>query len=167
MDRLLDFILYALIFVLGMLALICLGCNEDKPVKIDPVVENCQSLDKFHHISEFFKHSEYSEVRHIILAIAIVESGWLNNQRHIDFNNYFSVKDFRHPVCRKNVKSIMCLKQFESLDDNLEYMLWYFANRKYPIDEKGFMLKLEEYAEDKDHTKKVRWVANKFKNIRR
>ena len=36
-----------------------------------------------------------------------------------------------------------------------------------PIDEKGFMLKLEEYAEDKDHTKKVRWVANKFKNIRR
>lgn len=136
------------------------------PVVVEPVEIVCQSVDKFYQITEFFKHTEYAEVRHIILAVAIVESGWLNNQRHIDFNNYFSVKDFQHPICKKNVKSIYCLKQFESLEDNLNYMLWYFSNKGYLIDEQGFMLKLEGYAEDELHTKKVRWIANKFRRIK-
>jgi hypothetical protein len=136
-----------------------------QPVKPETVI--CQSVDKFYQITEFFKYSEYAEVRHIILAVTIVESGWLNNQRHIDFNNYFSIKDFKHPECK--TKPIMCLKQFESLQENLEYMLWYFSSKDYPIDKQGFMLKLEGYAEDELHTKKVKWVANRmrrvFKNI--
>lgn len=145
---------------------IFIGCF--KPV-FKPETKICQSVDKFYQITEFFKYSEYAEVRHIILAIAIVESGWLNNQRHIDFNNYFSVKDFQHSVCKKNVKSIYCLKQFKSLEENLQYMLWYFSSKGYPVDEKGFMLKLEGYAEDELHTKKVKWIANRmcrvFKDI--
>ena len=82
-----------------------------QPVKPEPVI--CQSVDKFYRITEFFKYSEYSEVRHIILAVAI--------------------------------------------------MLWYFSSKGYPIDEKGFMLKLEGYADDELHTKKVKWIANKFR----
>jgi len=149
---------------LFLLALLLLTADARSiPMVVEPVGIVCQSVDKFYRITEFFKYTEYSEVRHIILAVAIVESGWLNNQRHIDFNNYFSVKDFQHPRCKKNVKSIYCLKQFESLDDNLNYMLWYFSSKGYPVDEQGFMLKLEGYAEDKLHTKKVRWIADKFK----
>lgn len=149
---------------LFLLALLLLTADARSiPMVVEPVGIVCQSVDKFYQITEFFKYTEYSEVRHIILAVAIVESGWLNNQRHIDFNNYFSVKDFQHPICKKNVKSIYCLKQFESLEDNLNYMLWYFSKNNYPTDEKGFILKLEGYAEDKLHTKKVRWIADKFK----
>lgn len=147
------------LFLLSLLLL--LGCTKEVPVNPEP---DCrQSVDKFYQITEFFKHTEYAEVRHINLAVAIVESGWLQNQRHIDFNNYFSVKDFQHPVCKKNIKSIYCLKQFESLEDNLNYMLWYFSSKGYPTDEQGFMDKLEGYAEDELHAKKVGWIANKFR----
>lgn len=147
--------------LLPLLFIFLLGDARAVPVVIEPYV--CQSVDKFYQIEDFFKYSEYAEVRHIILAVAIVESGRLNNQRHIDFNNYFSVKDFHHPICRKNVKSIWCLKQFKSLEENLQYMLWYFSSKGYPIDEQGFMSKLEGYAEDELHTKKVKWIANKLR----
>lgn len=143
--------------------LLLLGCTKEVPIKPEPVEIVCQSVDKFYQITEFFKYTEYAEVRHIILAVAIVESGWLESKRHIDFNNYFSVKDFKHPVCRKNIKSIMCLKKFESIEENLNYMLWYFSKNGYPIDEQGFMLKLEGYAEDELHTKKVRFISKKFR----
>lgn len=133
------------------------------PVVVEPVEIVCQSVDKFYQIREFFKQTEYSEVNHVILAVAVLESGWLESKKHVDLNNYFSVKDFQHPICRKNVKSIYCLKQFESLEENLNYMLWYFSSKGYPVDEKGFMLKLEGYAEDDLHTKKVKWIANKFR----
>jgi hypothetical protein len=149
---------------LCMLILIKHTIREPAPkVQEAYVFDERQCLDKFWQIDDFFKHTEYSEVRHIVLAVAIVESGWLQNKRHIDFNNYFSVKDYKHPLCKKNVKSIYCLKQFESLEENLDYMVQYFAKNNYPIDEKGFLEKLEGYAEDKLHTQKVKWISNKFK----
>lgn len=131
------------------------------PVVIEPVADCRQSVDKFYQIDEFFKYSEYAEVRHIILALAILESGWLQNKRHVDFNNYFSIKDFKHPECK--TKPIMCLKQFESLEDNLNYMLWYFSSRKYPANEEGFLKRLKGYAEDPNHIRKVRLIANKIR----
>lgn len=61
---------------LFLLALLLLTADARSiPMVVEPVGIVCQSVDKFYQITEFFKYTEYSEVRHIILAVAIVESG--------------------------------------------------------------------------------------------
>jgi uncharacterized FlgJ-related protein len=124
-------------------------------------------------IENFFKETEYKEVSLTILALAALESGWFKSKRHVEFNNYFSIKEFdkrkRHPKCE--VSPIYCMRQYNSLEEHLEDMLNYFRNKNYPTDKAGFLQRLDgiggdKYAEDEDHVSKVKAVTKTIKRRR-
>lgn len=111
----------------------------------------------------YFNETIYSEVSDHITALAVLESGWFRgNKVHKKFNNYFGMNEAiierRHHRCRK--RPIYCLKQFESFEDSLKYMLVYFERNNYPTDPKGFLDRLNgvgglKYAKDPKHVQKV------------
>jgi hypothetical protein len=108
-------------------------------------------------IYNYFQKTEYSDCAYIITKLAILESGWMKNAKHREFNNYFSVKDWQDERCK--TKPIYCLKKFDSLADNLVYMLDYFRRKKYPVDKKGFIERLGKgYAEDPEHVEKIKKI---------
>lgn len=121
---------------------------------------NKQSKDEFILIQEYFYNSNYRDVSKIILSIAILETGWFKSHYHKKFNNYFSLKDFKDKRCSK--QPIYCLKQYESLEENLDDMLFFFESKKYPYDRNGFLKKLKHYAKDKNYRMKIENLENKM-----
>lgn len=120
-----------------------------------------QSKDEFITIREYFYNSNYRDVTNIILSIAILETGWFKSPLHKEFNNYFSLKDFKDKRCIK--KPIYCLKQYKSLEENLDDMLFFFESKKYPYDRLGFLKKLKHYARDKHYRRKIENIEIKMK----
>jgi hypothetical protein len=104
-------------------------------------------------VYNYFEKTEYKQVADVIAKVSILESNWFKNGKHIEFNNYFSVKDRKDTRCL--TKPIYCLQKFDSFEDSLPFMLGYFRKRKYPKDRKGFIEKLKEYAEDPNYVEKV------------
>ena len=110
----------------------------------------------------YFVEAGYDdETAKTIVALAVLESGWFSAEIHVDKNNWFSIKDFKHPLCSS--RPIKCLRRFESSHDCFEYMVEYFDNRDFPRENRSeFLDRLEVigYAEDPDHRRKVETVSN-------
>ena len=123
-------------------------------------------------IETYFNKTEYKDVSHIILAMSVLESAWWKNKRHIEFNNYFSIKDFnketQHKLCK--TKPIYCMKKYKNIDDGIEDAYYYFATHNYPLDVKGFFNRLNgigglKYAEDPKYISKLKSVIRSIKRI--
>jgi len=111
--------------------------------------------------------TEYKSVSEIIISIAVLESAWFQSKRHKEFNNYFSIKDWKHKKCSR--QPIYCLKQFSSIDENLDFMINYFREKGFPTEKESFIrhLKKVNYAEDELYEKKLRAVEKSLRRIRR
>lgn len=106
-------------------------------------------------INDFFDNTKYKDVATIIVAMSALESNWYKSNRHVNLNNMFSIKDRKHPGCKDS--EILCLAQFDTLEDNLKHMLWYFNYKKYPTERRMFIehLRIKKYATDPKYLKKV------------
>lgn len=124
-------------------------------------------------VKDYFDKTEYKNVSVTITALAILETGWFRSERHEEFHNYFSIKEFnfkkRSPLCK--TKPIYCMRQYKTKEIGYKDALEYFRKRKYPTNRKGFLDRLngiggKKYADDKDHVlhvKDVEWsVKNKY-----
>jgi len=114
-------------------------------------------------LSKKIEQSEFKNVKKTIIAIAVLESVWFQSQRHREFKNYFSVKDWKHEKCSE--KPIFCMKQFESFDDNIDYMIQYFKKKGFPTEKEEFIAHLKKigYAEDRQYETKLRAVRKSVK----
>lgn len=114
-------------------------------------------------LSKKIEQSEFKNVKKTIIAIAVLESAWFQSKRHREFENYFSVKDWKHEKCSK--KPIFCMKQFESFDDNIYYMIEYFKRKNFPTEKEEFIAHLKKigYAEDRQYETKLRAVRKSVK----
>ena len=114
-------------------------------------------------LSKKIEQSEFKNVKRTIIAIAVLESAWFQSIRHREFKNYFSVKDWKHEKCSE--KPIFCMKQFESFDDNIDYMIQYFKKKGFPTEKEEYIAHLKKigYAEDKQYESKLRAVRESVK----
>lgn len=125
-------------------------------------------------IFQFFKKTEYSQVAEIIVSMTILESNWYRSKTHQDKNNFFSLKDFKNPMCCKNLSDrdkcsyIRCMKKFSNIQEANEYMLKYFKRKGYSIKTNEFLGDLIKfkYAEDPEYIEKVKGVNQTIRRRR-
>lgn len=116
-----------------------------------------------YYVYQFFRNTEYRNVADIITSQGILESFWFKSKKHKEFNNYFSIKDWKDYRCAK--RPIYCLKKYKSLKHSCEGMLSYIKNKRYSTTRNNYYidLKRKKYAQDPLYVKKLKSITKHIK----
>ena len=122
-----------------------------------------EAKEKIRVIHSFFKKTEFAEVSELIIAQAVLETGWFSSDFHNEWNNYWSVKNWKDPQCK--TVPIRCLMKNKNIHGNIRMMYRYLQRKKYSNNFEGYLydLKKNYFAEDPLYNKKLRAIVKSLR----
>lgn len=132
---------------------------------ITPLNIHANGMKKIYKVYDYFKYTDYKEVAIIITAQMVLESAWGKSKRHNQFNNYFSIKDWKNHKCQYS--PIYCMKQYDSIHDSIIDMHQYIKRKGYSKNPNGYYRSLinKGYAEDPRYVIKLKSIVKRLQNI--